>query len=105
MKKTILFLFANIFIFSFFSCAQKLPVQKLTVTTQKRGQVCVLAEVAKTQAQRNRGFMERKNIPAGTGMISNCSRPKAKRVRLKNLPRKWNNRLSENETGMFNQVG
>ena len=62
MKKTILFLFANIFIFSFFSCAQKLPVQKLTVTTQKRGQVCVLAEVAKTQAQRNRGFMERKNI-------------------------------------------
>ena len=68
MKKTILFLFANIFIFSFFSCAQKLPVQKLTVTMQKRGQVCVLAEVAKTQAQRNRGFMERKNIPAGTGI-------------------------------------
>ena len=68
MKKTILFLFANIFIFSFFSCAQKLPVQKLTVTTQKSGQICVLAEVAKTQAQRNRGFMERKNIPAGTGM-------------------------------------
>ena len=86
MKKTILFLFANIFIFSFFSCAQKLPVQKLTVTTQKSGQVCVLAEVAKTQAQRNRGFMERKNIPAGTGMIFVFERDQILRFWMKNTP-------------------
>ena len=86
MKKTILFLFANIFIFSFFSCAQKLPVQKLTVTTQKRGQVCVLAEVAKTQAQRNRGFMERKNIPAGTGMIFVFERDQILSFCMKNTP-------------------
>ena len=86
MKKTILFLFANIFIFSFFSCAQKLPVQKLTVTTQKRGQVCVLAEVAKTQAQRNRGFMERKNIPAGTGMIFVFERDQILSFWMKNTP-------------------
>ena len=86
MKKTILFLFANIFIFSFFSCAQKLPVQKLTVTTQKSGQVCVLAEVAKTQAQRNRGFMERKNIPAGTGMIFVFERDQILSFWMKNTP-------------------
>ena len=86
MKKTILFLFANIFIFSFFSCAQKLPVQKLTVTTQKSGQVCVLAEVAKTQAQRNRGFMERKNIPAGTGTIFVFERDQILSFWMKNTP-------------------
>lgn len=86
MKKTILFLFANIFIFPFFSCAQKLPVQKLTVTTQKSGQVCVLAEVAKTQAQRNRGFMERKNIPAGTGMIFVFERDQILSFWMKNTP-------------------
>lgn len=86
MKKTILFLFANIFIFSFFSCAQKLPVQKLTVTTQKSGQVCVLAEVAKTQAQRNRGFMERKNIPSGTGMIFVFERDQILSFWMKNTP-------------------
>ena len=86
MKKTILFLFAYIFIFSFFSCAQKLPVQKLTVTTQKSGQVCVLAEVAKTQAQRNRGFMERKNIPAGTGMIFVFERDQILSFWMKNTP-------------------
>ena len=86
MKKTILFLFSNIFIFSFFSCAQKLPVQKLTVTTQKRRQVCVLAEVAKTQAQRNRGFMERKNIPAGTGMIFVFERDQILSFWMKNTP-------------------
>lgn len=86
MKKTMLFLLANIFIFSFFSCAQKLPVQKLTVTTQKSGQVCVLAEVAKTQAQRNRGFMERKNIPAGTGMIFVFERDQILSFWMKNTP-------------------
>ena len=86
MKKTMLFLAANIFIFSFFSCAQKLPVQKLTVTTQKSGQFCVLAEVAKTQAQRSRGFMERKNIPAGTGMIFVFERDQILSFWMKNTP-------------------
>lgn len=55
---------------SFASCSQKkLPVKQLTITT-KEGQIfTVEAELASTQEERNFGFMERKKIPDGTGML------------------------------------
>ena len=59
-----------IFVTSFASCSQKkLPVKQLTITT-KEGQIfTVEAELASTQEERNFGFMERKKIPNGTGML------------------------------------
>ena len=59
-----------IFVTSFASCSQKkLPVKQLTITT-KEGQIfTVEAELASTQEKRNFGFMERKKIPDGTGML------------------------------------
>lgn len=59
-----------ILVTSFASCSQKkLPVKQLTITT-KEGQIfTVEAELASTQEERNFGFMERKKIPDGTGML------------------------------------
>lgn len=59
-----------IFVTSFASCSQKkLPKKQLTITT-KEGQIfTVEAELASTQEERNFGFMERKKIPDGTGML------------------------------------
>ena len=59
-----------IFVTGFASCSQKkLPVKQLTITT-KEGQIfTVEAELASTQEERNFGFMERKKIPDGTGML------------------------------------
>ena len=59
-----------IFVTSFASCSQKkLPQKQLTITT-KEGQIfTVEAELASTQEERNCGFMERKKIPDGTGML------------------------------------
>lgn len=51
------------------SCAKKLPVRKLKITTAQNDVFFVNAEIAKTTFERNRGFMERKNIPDGTGML------------------------------------
>ena len=65
-KPFLLFIFET----SFASCSQKkLPVKQLTITT-KEGQIfTVEAELASTQEERNCGFMERKKIPDGTGML------------------------------------
>lgn len=52
------------------SCnAQKLPVQNLTITTADGRQIKCSSEIARTTEERNHGFMERKTIPDGTGML------------------------------------
>ena len=59
-----------IFVTSFASCSQKkLPVKQLTITTTEGQIFTVEAELASTQEERNFGFMERKKIPDGTGML------------------------------------
>lgn len=59
-----------IFVTSFASCSQKkLPVKQLTITTKEGQTFTVEAELASTQEERNFGFMERKKIPDGTGML------------------------------------
>ncbi|MDD7459093.1 MAG: DUF192 domain-containing protein [Treponema sp.] len=47
----------------------KLPVETLTITRKDGTVFEVRAEIAKKQEERNYGFMNRKNIPAGTGML------------------------------------
>ena len=63
---TLLFTLTTLF---FISCTKKLPVQKLTLTRSDGSTVSVRAEIASTPAQQSRGFMKRKSIPDGTGML------------------------------------
>ena len=69
MKK--LALLASFFLFSsLVSCGtKKLPVKPLKIVTAAGNKVTVQAEIALEYEERQRGFMERKNIPDGTGML------------------------------------
>lgn len=52
------------------SCkTQKLLVKNLTIHTADGKNVTVAAEMAVTDEERQHGFMERKKIPDGTGML------------------------------------
>ena len=55
----------------FVSCASDAPmeVQTLTLKRADGNTVSVRAEMARTPAQQSRGFMKRKRIPDGTGML------------------------------------
>ena len=67
MKKKI---FLILFTFLFFSCSsQKLEVKNFTILNSEQKNILVKAEIADTYETRQKGFMERKNIPEGTGMI------------------------------------
>ena len=72
MIKKHIHLFILIFILttSFVSCSQKKLESKTLLITTKEGQTFTVdAELARTQEERNFGFMERKKIPDGTGML------------------------------------
>ncbi len=55
----------------FISCASDAPmeIQTLTLKRSDGSTVSVRAEMARTDAQQSRGFMKRKRIPDGTGML------------------------------------
>ena len=52
-----------------FSCAKKLETQTLTLTRSDGSTARVKAEMARTDEERANGFMRRKKIPDGTGML------------------------------------
>ena len=56
-------------LFSASCTSKKLPTTNLTITKQDGTTINVNVEIASTPEQRNFGFMERKKIPDGTGMI------------------------------------
>jgi len=60
-----------IFILCFIlSCSsQKLPVQELPIERDGVEVALVRAEIARTQEERNKGLMYRKNLPDGEGML------------------------------------
>ncbi len=61
-----------IFLASLFfpACAKsKLPVKDLTIKTADGREITVKAEIADKADTRAKGFMERKSIPDGTGML------------------------------------
>lgn len=69
MKKSC---FLTLLILTHFSsaCAKpKLPITQITITRADNTIESVTAEIARKPEERNRGFMERKKIPDGTGMI------------------------------------
>lgn len=64
----------------------RLPTMELVIQLGDGSEVKVLAEIADTQETRNRGFMEREQIPDGTGMIFVFERDQILSFWMKNTP-------------------
>ena len=59
-----------LFTFTLISCsAKKLPVKTITIAREDVSTITVEAELAIKPEERNVGFMERKKIPDGAGML------------------------------------
>ena len=74
---------------SFISCDSrkyKLPVRDLCISKADGGQVTVSAELAIKAEERNWGFMERKEIPDGTGMLFVFEKDQVLSFWMKNTP-------------------
>ena len=77
---------------SFISCSSKsvnkynLKKCDITITSSDGTSAVVNAEIAAKQEERNWGFMERKNIPDGTGMIFVFARDQKLSFWMKNTP-------------------
>ena len=70
LKKCLLACFIIFVVISVASCkSKKLPVIDITITCADGTTHVVKAEVAEKEEDRNHGFMERKYIPDGTGML------------------------------------
>lgn len=70
MKRIASFLLLSLSFLSLISCnTKKLPSKTLTIIKQDNTKITVDAELAIKPEDRNFGFMERKNIPDGTGML------------------------------------
>ena len=88
MKKQFLLILLSVFlVVSSASCkSKKLPVIDLTITCADGTTHVVKAEVAEKEEERNHGFMERKNIPDGTGMLFIFDRDQILSFWMKNTP-------------------
>lgn len=65
---------------------QKFPVKTVTIRTASGNDITVAAELAVTDEQRQRGFMERRSIPDGTGMLFVFENDQILRFWMKNTP-------------------
>ena len=87
MKKNLLILAVFILALPFASCkTKKLAVKELTITRADGTTITVQAEIAKTEEERSHGFMERKKIPDGTGMLFIFDRDQILSFWMKNTP-------------------
>lgn len=94
MKKSVSFpVFLLLAFVSFFSCAGKkfnLPVRQLVIFSQQDSgnetPLYVDAELAVKEEERNYGFMNRKNIPDGTGMLFVFEKDQVLHFWMKNTP-------------------
>lgn len=70
MKKITFILLLSILSMSLLSCqSKKLETKDLTISKADGSTVTVKAEIADKEETRNYGFMNRKHIPDGTGML------------------------------------
>lgn len=71
-----------------FSKAKKfdLPKKELVVTCKNGEKITITAEIARSAEARNYGFMERENIPDGTGMLFVFENDQILRFWMKNTP-------------------
>lgn len=91
MKKLFFAIIAAALIFpQFVSCQQKtkfnLPVETLEIVKADSTSVFVKSEIASKAEERNFGFMERKNIPDGTGMLFVFQKDQVLSFWMKNTP-------------------
>ncbi len=68
------------------SCQSKLEKRNLTILKADGTAISVFAEIAIKPEDRNRGFMERKNIPQGTGMLFVFENDQILNFWMKNTP-------------------
>ena len=66
--------------------SQKLPLENLTIERASGETVQIAAEMAVSPAEREHGFMERKNIPDGTGMLFVFENDQILHFWMKNTP-------------------
>lgn len=85
-KKSVLIPFFILFFSIFTACAQKLQTATLKIQTQDKRELKIKVELAITQEERNHGFMERKKIPDGTGMLFIFERDQILSFWMKNTP-------------------
>ena len=87
-KIRIISLFLTAFLLTpFLSCkTQKLPVKDVKIICQNGNELIVKAEIAEKTEDRNHGFMERKVIPDGTGMLFIFERDQILSFWMKNTP-------------------
>lgn len=69
------------------SCSQrKLETEELIIVRSDKSQISVVAEMARTEQEQAKGFMERQTIPEGTGMLFLFSSDRIARFWMKNTP-------------------
>ncbi len=89
MKSRIFICAGILFLFLCLSCnseSGKLPSKDFTITTQSGNSLGVKAEIADTYQTRQHGFMERENIPEGTGMLFVFEKDQVLSFWMKNTP-------------------
>ncbi len=86
-KRYIFIISALIFFLPLLSCkTKKLPVKDIQIVRQDGTKFTVSAEIAEKAEDRNHGFMERKNIPEGTGMLFVFEKDQILSFWMKNTP-------------------
>lgn len=87
MKKRIdLFLFVLCCLMMAACAKSKLPVKDLKIQKSDGTEVVVKTEIAQKEAERNYGFMNRKKIPSGTGMLFVFEKDQILSFWMKNTP-------------------
>lgn len=87
LKKRISVFSILLFCVIFSACAKsKLPVKELKIQKKDGTVVTVSAEIAQKEEERNYGFMNRKKIPDGTGMLFVFERDQILSFWMKNTP-------------------
>lgn len=81
-----LLLVSIIGVFCLWGCSAEMKKADLTILCQNGGSFTVKAELAVTDAEQQRGFMERKTIPDGTGMLFVMERDARLSFWMKNTP-------------------
>ena len=86
MKKITVSVVFLLFFLLFSACGKKLPSQKLTITRANGTSVTCNAELARTPEERSHGYMGRKHIPSGTGMLFIFEKDQILSFWMKNTP-------------------
>ena len=72
---------------AFLSCSSKaLEVKNFLITTENGNSISINAEIARTDNERSQGFMNRKKIPDGTGMLFVFEKDEILNFWMKNTP-------------------